>query len=156
MNKPDAEVMGTVNDFKEKGVVGAPRLWAITLTMLLLLLLLLLLLMNIITIMIIIILLIIMIMFQISGPETGKRKRVTLKADGKLTFLVNLGGSWHEKLTLLVPHFSLPILAYPFQGHRSKEASIGDDEGFASEAPDSCSRNPHKIHVRVESRIESA
>ena len=30
--------------------------------------------------------------------------------------LVNLGGSWHEKLTLLVTHFSLPILAYPFQG----------------------------------------
>ena len=27
-----------------------------------------------------------------SGPETGKRKRVTRKADGKLTLLVNLGG----------------------------------------------------------------
>ena len=45
----------------------------------------------------------------ISGPEKGKRKRVTRKADGKLTLLVNLGGSWHEKLTLLVTHFSLPI-----------------------------------------------
>ena len=46
----------------------------------------------------------------VSGPETGKRKRVTRKADGKLTLLVNLGrGSWHEKLTLLVTHFSLPI-----------------------------------------------
>ena len=52
-----------------------------------------------------------------SGPETGKRKRVARKADRKLTLLVNLGGSWHEKLTLLVIHFSLPILAYPFQGH---------------------------------------
>ena len=29
--------------------------------------------------------------------------------------LVNLTGSWHEKLTLLVTNFSLPILAYPFQ-----------------------------------------
>ena len=29
---------------------------------------------------------------------------------------MNLGGSWHEKLTLLVTHFSLPSLAYPFQG----------------------------------------
>ena len=40
---------------------------------------------------------------EFSGPETGKRKRVARKADGKLT--------------LLVTHFSLPILAYPFQGH---------------------------------------
>ena len=39
----------------------------------------------------------------LSGPETGKRKRVRRKADGKLTFLAT--------------HFSLPILAYPFQGH---------------------------------------
>ena len=53
----------------------------------------------------------------LSGPETGKRKRVARKADGKLTLLVNLGVSWHEKLTLLFTHFSLPILAYPFQGH---------------------------------------
>ena len=52
-----------------------------------------------------------------SGPEAGKRKRVRRKADGKLTLLVNTVGSWHEKLTLLVTHFSLPILAYPFQGH---------------------------------------
>ena len=52
----------------------------------------------------------------LSGPETGKRKRGTRKADGKLTLLVNLGGSWHEKLTLLVAHFSLPILAHPVQG----------------------------------------
>ena len=50
-----------------------------------------------------------------SWPETGKRKRVMRKADGKLTPLVNLGGSWHEKLTLLVTRFSLPILAYPHQ-----------------------------------------
>ena len=43
-----------------------------------------------------------------SGPETGKRKWITRKADGKLMFLfVNLGWSWHEKLTLLVTHFSL-------------------------------------------------
>ena len=52
----------------------------------------------------------------ISGPETGKPKRVTPKADGELTLLVNLGGSWHEQLTPLVTHFSLPILADPFQG----------------------------------------
>ena len=56
----------------------------------------------------------------ISGPETGKRNRVTRKADGKLTLLVNLGGSWHEKLTLLVTNFSLPLLAYPLQGHSCK------------------------------------
>ena len=55
---------------------------------------------------------------SVLSVKTGKRKRVTRKADGKLTLLVNLGGSWHEKLTLLVTHFSLPIaLAYPFQGH---------------------------------------
>ena len=54
-----------------------------------------------------------------SGPETGERKRATLKNDGKLTRLVNIGVSWHEKLTPLVTHFSLPILAYPFQGHRT-------------------------------------
>ena len=41
---------------------------------------------------------------SLSGPQTGKRKRETRKADGKLT--------------LLVTPFSLPILAYPFQGHR--------------------------------------
>ena len=48
-----------------------------------------------------------------SGPETGKRKQVTRKADGKLTLLENLEGSWHEKLTLLVTHFSLPISVPP-------------------------------------------
>ena len=53
----------------------------------------------------------------VSGPEMGKRKRVSRKAEGKLTLLVNLGGSWHEKLTLLVTQFSLPSLAYPVQGH---------------------------------------
>ena len=37
-----------------------------------------------------------------TGPETGKRERVTRKADGKLTLLVKSWGSWHEKLTLLV------------------------------------------------------
>ena len=43
-------------------------------------------------------------------PETGKRKRVTRKADGKLKLLLSLGrGSWHGKLTFLVTHFSLPI-----------------------------------------------
>ena len=52
-----------------------------------------------------------------SGPKTGKRKRVTRKADGKLTLLVSFGGSWHEQLMFLVTHFSLPIFAYPFQGH---------------------------------------
>ena len=54
----------------------------------------------------------------ISGPEAVKRKRETRKADGKLTLLVNLGGTWHEKPTLLVTHFSLPSLADPFQGRR--------------------------------------
>ena len=45
----------------------------------------------------------------------GLKKRVTRKADGKLMRLEKLGGSWHEKLTLLVTrfslrtHFSLPI-----------------------------------------------
>ena len=41
-----------------------------------------------------------------SGPKTGKRKRVARKAC-----------RMHEKLTLLVTHFSLPTLAYPFQSH---------------------------------------
>ena len=66
--------------------------------------------------------------YEVSGPETDKRKRVTRKADGKLTRLVNLGGSWHERLTLLVTHFSLPILAYSFQGHGQ---SAGCDEWTA-------------------------
>ena len=66
------------------------------------------------------------IMLQmLSGPETGQRKRVTRKADGKLTLLMNVGGSWHEKLTLSVTHFSLPVSAYPFQGHRDvSEVSV--------------------------------
>ena len=51
----------------------------------------------------------------VSGPETGKRKRVTRKADGKPTRLVDLGGSWREKLTLLVTHVSLPILLTHFR-----------------------------------------
>ena len=54
--------------------------------------------------------------WMFSGPETGKRKRVPRKADGKLTLLVSFGGSWHDKLTLLVTHLSLRILAYPFRG----------------------------------------
>ena len=54
---------------------------------------------------------------NVSGPETGKRKPVTRKVGIKLTLWVNLGGSWHEKLTFLVTHCSLPIAAYPFQGH---------------------------------------
>ena len=54
---------------------------------------------------------------SITGPAPGKRKRVTRKADGKLTCLVNLGWSWTEKLTRLVTHIILPILAYPFQGY---------------------------------------
>ena len=58
-----------------------------------------------------------MILPKLSGPETGKRKRVTRKADEQLVLLVNLGVSWHEKLMLLVTHFSLHISAYPFQGH---------------------------------------
>ena len=39
------------------------------------------------------------------GPETGKRKRLTRKPDGKLMCLVT--------------HFSLRTLAYPFQGQRA-------------------------------------
>ena len=31
-----------------------------------------------------------------SGPETGKRKRVTRAAGGKLPLMVDFGGSWHE------------------------------------------------------------
>ena len=53
----------------------------------------------------------------LGGPETGERKRVTRKAGGKLTLLVNLVVSWHEKLRLLVTPFSVPMFAYPFQGH---------------------------------------
>ena len=40
-----------------------------------------------------------------SGPETSKRKRVTRKADGKLTLLVKLGGSGTKA----------DAFAYPFQ-----------------------------------------
>ena len=53
---------------------------------------------------------------SLSGPKMGQRKRVAWKADGKLTRLVNLVGSWHEKLVFLVTHFSLPIWSYPFRG----------------------------------------
>ena len=45
----------------------------------------------------------------VSGPETSKRKQVTRKADGKPTLLVNLGRSWHEKLTILATRLSSPI-----------------------------------------------
>ena len=41
-----------------------------------------------------------------SGPETGKRKRVTRKADGKLTLLVNLGEVLARKAD---------AVGYPFQ-----------------------------------------
>ena len=54
---------------------------------------------------------------RLGGLETGKRKRVTRKADGTLTLLVNFRGSWHEQLTILATHFSLSILAHPFRGH---------------------------------------
>ena len=43
------------------------------------------------------------------GPETGERKRVTRKADGKLTLLVNLWGPGTKSR-----RFWLPISAYPF------------------------------------------
>ena len=46
----------------------------------------------------------------ISGPETGKRKRATRKADEKLTPLVNLGGVLARKSC----RFWLPVAAYPF------------------------------------------
>ena len=72
----------------------------------------------------------------ISDPETGKRKRVTRKADGKLTLLVNLGVSWHEQLTLLVTRFSLPILAYLFE---ATEPLIESTPG-GSHASRTCSR----------------
>ena len=56
-----------------------------------------------------------------SVAPNGQAKTGSVKsrrrADGKPTRSVNSGGSWHEKLTLLVTHFSLPILAYPFLGH---------------------------------------
>ena len=39
---------------------------------------------------------------HLNGPETGKREQIARKADGKLALLVKLGGSWHEKLALLV------------------------------------------------------
>ena len=54
---------------------------------------------------------------QFQHRDHGHREMAAQESDGKLTFLVNLGRSWHEKLTLLVTRFSLPILAYPFQGH---------------------------------------
>ena len=40
--------------------------------------------------------------------ENGLHEKLTL-------LLVNLGGSWHEKLMILVTRFSLSILASPFQ-----------------------------------------
>ena len=53
----------------------------------------------------------------LSGPETGKRTRATREADGKLTLLVNSwGGSWQEKLTLLVTHFQLTHFSLPMSG----------------------------------------
>ena len=49
-------------------------------------------------------------------PRNGQAERGKAKswrsADGKLAPLVNLGGSWHEKLTLLIVRFSLPSSAY--------------------------------------------
>ena len=51
---------------------------------------------------------------RFSGPEPGQRKRVTRKADGKLTLLVNLGGVLARKAKAFgypfqLTHFSLPI-----------------------------------------------
>ena len=53
-------------------------------------------------------------------PPSYAPKRQRIATDVLLKFSSPKGefmGSWHEKLTLLVNHFSLPILAYPFQGH---------------------------------------
>ena len=58
-----------------------------------------------------------------SGPETGKRKRVTRKADGELTLLVNLGGTWHGCVWLpssaypcLLTHFRATEFLYNLSG----------------------------------------
>ena len=57
--------------------------------------------------------------------KAGKRNRVARKADGKLTSLVNLGGPWHEKLTLLVTRFSLPISAHWIMRKWNKSSRSG-------------------------------
>ena len=45
----------------------------------------------------------------ISGLETGNEANTrSTNSLRKLTCVLNLGGPWHEKLTLLVTHFSLP------------------------------------------------
>ena len=56
----------------------------------------------------------------VSGPETGKRKRVTRKADGKLTLLVNLG-VWARKAD---------ALGYPFQLTHFRATEAGPRHGM--------------------------
>ena len=60
---------------------------------------------------------------ELSGPETGKRKSVTRKADGKLTLFVEFRGSWHEKLTLVVTHFQLNHFSLPLSGPLKSRAA---------------------------------
>ena len=55
--------------------------------------------------------------------------------------LVNLGGSWHEEPTLLVTHFSAPILAYPIRERRAQDSTGGGRELVWEHT--SCDVRPH-------------
>ena len=48
-------------------------------------------------------------MYHLSGPETGKRKRVTRKAGEKLTLLVNLGGPGTKSCRFWLPISACPV-----------------------------------------------
>ena len=64
-------------------------------------------------------------MSLLSGPETGKRERVTRKTDGKLALLVNLGGVLARKADafgypLHLTHFCLPVSGPQICGSMAK------------------------------------
>ena len=61
----------------------------------------------------------------LSGPKTGKRKLVTRKADGKLTFFVNLGRVLARKADAFGYPFQLTQLSLPISGLLIDQARPG-------------------------------
>ena len=62
---------------------------------------------------------------SISGPETGKRKRVTRRADGKQLLSVNLGVALARKADAFGYPFQLTNFSLPVSGPLTRESARG-------------------------------
>ena len=69
------------------------------------------------------------------APERGKRKRITRKADRKLTLLVNLGGAWHEKKYVVGYPFQLINFSLPASGPLKMHSGAAPDMHHEPSAP---------------------